>query len=123
MDIEGLVALVEQLVDKGFLKDYSDIYNLKYSDLVNLERMGEKSSSNLIQAIEASKHQDLDRLICALGILNVGSHTAEVLPSALIPWINWQIQHKKNWKEFTKSACRCKKYLRVFSKQTYTRNY
>ena len=41
--------------------------------------MGEKSSSNLIQAIEASKHRDLDRLICALGILNVGSHTAEVL--------------------------------------------
>ena len=80
MDIEGLgPALVEQLVDKGFLKDYSDIYNLKYGDLVNLERMGEKSSSNLIHAIEESKKRDLDRLICALGIHNVGSHTAEVL--------------------------------------------
>jgi len=80
MDIEGFgPALVEQLVDKGFLKDYADIYYLKYDDLVNLERMGEKSSSNLIHAIEESKHHDLDRLICALGINNVGSHTAEVL--------------------------------------------
>jgi len=191
MDIEGLgPALVEQLVDKGFIKDYADIYYIKYDDLVNLKDfsvgefippltieklckvinddsydftlkttintidwlnellkvsnfydillikkpnisfsknikdlvdktkdyrnksfsflnnaeqnnikrlnrlllkktypqetpknhlMGEKSSSNLIQAIEESKHRDLDRLICALGILNVGSHTAEVL--------------------------------------------
>jgi len=80
MDIEGLgPALIEQLVDKGFLKDYADVYYLKYDDLVTLERMGEKSSSNLISAIEESKHRDLDRLICALGINNVGSHTAEVL--------------------------------------------
>lgn len=80
MDIEGMgPALVEQLVDKGFVKDYADIYYLKYEDLISLERMGEKSSQNLIHAIEESKHRDLDRLICALGILNVGSHTAEVL--------------------------------------------
>lgn len=80
MDIEGLgPALVEQLVDKGFLKDYADIYYLKYDDLVKLERMGEKSSSNIIRAIEESKNRDLYRLICAMGILNVGSHTAEVL--------------------------------------------
>jgi DNA ligase (NAD+) len=80
MDIEGLgPSLIEQLVDKGFLKDYADVYYLKYEDLVTLERMGEKSSSNLISAIEESKHRDLDRLICALGINNVGSHTAEVL--------------------------------------------
>jgi len=80
MDIEGLgPALVEQLVDKGFVKDYADVYYLKYEDLVTLERMGEKSSKNLIHAIEESRHRDLDRLICALGILNVGSRTAEVL--------------------------------------------
>ena len=80
MDIEGLgPALVEQLVDKGFVKDYADVYYLKYEDLVTLERMGERSSQNLIHAIEESRHRDLDRLICALGILNVGSHTAEVL--------------------------------------------
>ncbi len=80
MDVEGLgPALIEQLVDKGFLKDYADIYHLKYGDLVGLERMGEKSSANLIQAIEESKKRDLDRLISALGINNVGTHTAEVL--------------------------------------------
>ncbi len=80
MDIEGFgPALIEQLVDKGLVKDYADIYYLKYDDLVNLERMGEKSSSNLIKAVEESKNRDLDRLICALGINNVGSHTAEVL--------------------------------------------
>jgi len=80
MDIEGLgPALVEQLVDKGFVKDYADIYYLRHEDLITLERMGGKSSQNLIHAIEESKHRDLDRLICALGILNVGSHTAEVL--------------------------------------------
>lgn len=80
MDIEGLgPALIEQLVDKGLLKDYADIYYLKYDDLVNLERMGEKSASNLIHAIEKSKKRDLSRLICALGINNVGTHTAEVL--------------------------------------------
>lgn len=80
MDIEGLgPALIEQLVDKGLLKDYADIYSLKYDDLVSLERMGEKSASNLIHAIERSKDRDLSRLICALGINNVGTHTAEVL--------------------------------------------
>lgn len=80
MDIEGMgPALIEQLVDKGLLKDYADIYCLKKDDLVNLDRMGEKSASNLVHAIEESKHRDLNRLICALGINNVGSHTADVL--------------------------------------------
>ena len=80
MDVEGLgPALIEQLVDKGFLKDYADLYHLKYDNLVELERMGEKSSKNLIQAIEESRKRDLDRLIGALGINNVGTHTAEVL--------------------------------------------
>ena len=80
MDIEGLgPAIIEQLVDKGLVEDYSDIFSLQYNDLVNLERMGKKSSSNLISAIENSRGRDLDRLICALGIHNVGLHTAEVL--------------------------------------------
>ncbi|KKO18093.1 MAG: DNA ligase [Candidatus Brocadia fulgida] len=80
MDIEGFgPALVEQLVDKGLVKDYADIYHLKHQELTDLERMGEKSSSNVIRAIEESKQRGLDRLICALGIPNVGTHTAEVL--------------------------------------------
>ena len=80
MDIEGLgPALIEQLVDKKVIKDYADIYSLKFDDLVPLERMGEKSAQNLIDAIEESKIRDLHLLICALGILNIGSHAAEVL--------------------------------------------
>jgi len=80
MDIEGLgPALVEQLVDKKVIKDYADIYSLKFDDLVPLERMGEKSAQNLIDAIEKSKIRDLHLLICALGIQNIGSHAAEVL--------------------------------------------
>ena len=80
MDIEGIgVALVEQLVDSGLVKDISDIYRLKKEQLIELERMGEKSAANLIAAIEESKKQDLSRLIAALGIPNVGRTTAEIL--------------------------------------------
>lgn len=80
MDIEGLgPATIEQLVDKGLLSDYGDIYYLKKDMLINLERMGEKSSQNLLNSIEASKQNDLNHLICALGIEHVGSHAAEVL--------------------------------------------
>ena len=80
MDIEGLgPALVEQLVDNKIIKDYADIYSLKFDDLVSLERMGEKSAQNLIDAVAESKARDLHLLICALGIQNIGSHAAEVL--------------------------------------------
>ena len=80
MDIEGFgPALIEQLVDKKIIRDYADIYSLKFDDLVPLERMGEKSAQNLIDAIADSKSRDLHLLICALGIQNIGSHAAEVL--------------------------------------------
>ncbi len=80
MDIEGFgPALIEQLVDKTIIRNYADIYSLKFDDLVPLERMGEKSAQNLIDAIEESKTRDLHCLICALGIQNVGSHAADVL--------------------------------------------
>ncbi|MHC4196447.1 MAG: NAD-dependent DNA ligase LigA [Planctomycetota bacterium] len=80
MDIEGLgPAVIEQLVDNDLLKDYADVYYLKPDDLSGLERMAEKSSQNLIEAINNSKSRDLDRLICALGIQHVGSRSAEVL--------------------------------------------
>ena len=80
MDIEGLgPAMIEQLVDKKVIKDYADIYSLKLDDLVPLERVGEKSAQNLIDAIVDSKSRDLHCLICALGIQNIGTHAAEVL--------------------------------------------
>ncbi len=80
MNIEGLGdALVDQLVEKNLVKSISDIYNLKYEDLLNLERMGPKSSRNLLEQIEKSKENDLSKLIYALGIRYVGEHIAEIL--------------------------------------------
>ncbi|MFA6321165.1 MAG: NAD-dependent DNA ligase LigA, partial [Candidatus Omnitrophota bacterium] len=80
MDIENMGdAIVNQLVDKGLIKDYGDIYYLKFDDVKNLERMAAKSASNLMGAIEASKSRDLYRLIYGLGIRHIGEHTAWVL--------------------------------------------
>lgn len=80
MDIEGMgTKLVEQLADKGFVKNPVDIYRLKKEQLVALERMGEKSAENLLNAIEASKERSLARILFALGIRHVGEHVAEVL--------------------------------------------
>jgi len=80
MDIEGFgPAIIEQLVDKKIIGNYADIYSLKCDDLEPLERMGEKSARNLLDAIGKSKGRDLHCLICALGIQNIGTHAAEVL--------------------------------------------
>ncbi len=80
MDIEGMGdAIVGQLVDKKLIKDYGDIYYLKFDEVRNLERMAEKSTRNLIDAIMKSKGNDLNRLIYALGIRHVGEHAAWVL--------------------------------------------
>jgi DNA ligase (NAD+) len=80
MDIEGLgEKLVDQLVETGLVRKLSDIYRLKKEDLVNLERMGEKSAQNLLEQIERSKNAGLARLIFALGIRYVGEHLAQVL--------------------------------------------
>ncbi len=80
MNIEGLgEALVDQLLQKRLIKEIPDIYSLKKEDLVRLERMGEKSSQNLLSEIEQSKDQDVYRLIFALGVRYVGERTARVL--------------------------------------------
>ena len=80
MDIEGLgEQWVNIFVDKGLLSDYGDIYYLKYEDLINLERMGDKSVKNLLNAIEDSKNRPLSRLIFALGIRYIGIHASEIL--------------------------------------------
>ncbi|HOK10032.1 MAG TPA: NAD-dependent DNA ligase LigA [Candidatus Hydrogenedens sp.] len=80
MDIEGLgPALVEQLVNKGLVKNIADIYRLKKEQLVELERMGSKSADNLLNAIENSKNRPISALIFGLGIRHVGQHIAEIL--------------------------------------------
>lgn len=80
MDIEGLGDVwIHTFVEKGFLKDLADIYDLDFDKVVALERMGEKSAENLFKGIEASKKRPLQRLIFGLGILNVGEHAADLL--------------------------------------------
>jgi DNA ligase (NAD+) len=84
MNIEGLgEALVDQLLRKNLIKKISDLYFLTHQNLVQLERMGPKSSSNLLDELEASKKMNVDRLIYALGIRYVGERTAQALASAL----------------------------------------
>jgi len=80
MDIEGLGdKLVEQLVDKGLIQTPADLYALTVAQVADLERMAEKSASNLIAAIAGSRHKDLARFIFAMGIRNVGEQTAKDL--------------------------------------------
>lgn len=80
MDIENLgEKLVNVLVEKGLVKDFADLYFLKREDLLNLERMGEKSVSNLLKAIEESKNRPFHRVLYALGIRHVGIGGAQIL--------------------------------------------
>lgn len=83
MDIEGLGdKLVDQLVDQGLVRSYGDLYRLSLDKLINLERMGRKSSENLLAGIEASKGRGLARLLNALSIRHVGTRVATVLADA-----------------------------------------
>ena len=80
MDIEGMgEAVVAQLVDKKLVEDYGDIYYLKHDEVKGLERMADKSASNLIDAIVKSKANSLNRLIFGLGIRHVGVRAAWIL--------------------------------------------
>jgi len=80
MNIDGLGdKLVDQLVDKGLVKDFADLYKLKLETLAGLERMAEKSAQNLLDEIVTSKEASLARLIYALGIRFVGERTAQLL--------------------------------------------
>ncbi|GAB6157969.1 NAD-dependent DNA ligase LigA [Desulfotomaculum varum] len=80
MDIAGLgESIVTQLIKAGLVRDPADLYSLRYEDLIKLERMGARSSHNLLQAIEASKGNSLARLLFALGIRHVGERAAKIL--------------------------------------------
>jgi len=80
MNIDGLGdKIMDQLVDKGLVKDVADLYALKEDAVAGLERMAEKSAQNLLEEIEASKKNSLARLIYALGIQFVGERTGQLL--------------------------------------------
>lgn len=80
MDIEGLgPAIVQLLLDSNLIASVADLYTLKKEQLLELESFKEKSASNLINSIERSKAQTLDRLVFALGIRNIGQASAKLL--------------------------------------------
>ncbi|MFW6274160.1 MAG: NAD-dependent DNA ligase LigA, partial [Halanaerobium sp.] len=80
MNIDGVgPALIEQLLENDLIEDYADLYFLKQSHLKDLDRMGEKSSRNVIEAVEASKEREFFRVLYALGIRHVGIGAARIL--------------------------------------------
>jgi DNA ligase (NAD+) len=82
MDIEHLgEKVIEQLVDKGLVQDFADLYTLTVDQVGALERQGKKSAENLIRAIAASRERGLARLLSALGIRLVGERVAQLLAS------------------------------------------
>lgn len=80
MNIEGMgEAVVEQLIDTGLLNDVADIYDLRYDDLIKLDNFAERSSKNLLDAINKSKNNTLDLLLFGLGIRHIGKKAAKTL--------------------------------------------
>jgi DNA ligase (NAD+) len=80
MDIEHLgTALVEQLVRTGLVHDVADLYRLDVARVAMLDRMGDKSAASVCESIERSRHRTLDRLLCGLGIPQVGQVAARQL--------------------------------------------
>lgn len=80
MDVEGVgPAVISQLIDRGLVKSPADLYDLTADQLAGLDRMGEKSASNALQAIDASRGRGLERLLYALGIRQVGQKAGKIL--------------------------------------------
>jgi len=83
LDVDGLgTKLVDQLVERELVADPADLYDLEVATLAGLERMGEKSAQNLVEALQRTKRGALDRFLVALGIRHVGTHVARVLARA-----------------------------------------
>ncbi len=82
MNIDGCgPSVINQLLDKGLVRDAADLYSLTREELLTMDRMGAKSADNLLQALEASKENELDKLLFALGIRHVGAKVARILAS------------------------------------------
>jgi DNA ligase (NAD+) len=80
LDIDGMgEKLVDQLVDAGLVSHFADIFTLRRDDLLELERMGEKSADNLLAAIDASRSRGLSRVLAGLGIPQIGAAAAKIL--------------------------------------------
>ena len=96
MDIEGLgEQTVRRFYKAGIIKTIPDIYRMDYERIIRLPGFGVKSAQNLKKAVEESKHRDLDRLIYALGIPNVGKVTAKMLAQQvkeIFEFFDWQVE-------------------------------
>lgn len=80
MDIDGLGdKLIEQLIERGLVREPADLYELRFDDLIKLDKIADKSAGNLIEAIENSKKTTLAKFVYALGIRHVGEHVAVIL--------------------------------------------
>ena len=80
MDIDGVgPAMLEQMVNAGLVHNAADLYSLTVQDIAQLDRMGDKSARNAVHAIEESRCRDLCKLLCALGIRQIGAKAAQVL--------------------------------------------
>jgi DNA ligase (NAD+) len=87
MDIEGLgEKTVDQLVERGLVKDIGDLYFLTKADVLKLDRLAEKSANNLLASIERSRQTTLPRFLYGLGIRHVGEHVAQVLARQYPHW-------------------------------------
>lgn len=83
MNIDGMgPQIISLLMDNGLVKDAADLYYLKYEDMIELDRMGDKSVKNLLQSIENSKQNNLDRLLYGMGIRYVGGKSAKNIAKA-----------------------------------------
>ncbi|KOP71292.1 aromatic ring-opening dioxygenase LigA [Bacillus sp. FJAT-21945] len=85
MNIDGLgEKVISQLFSKNLIQDVADLYKLTFEQLIGLERMGEKSANNLLEAIEASKVNSLEKLLFGLGIRHVGAKVAKTLAQQFV---------------------------------------
>ena len=100
MDIDGLgEKLIEQLIQKKFVKNVADFYSLTREQLAGLERMADKSAQNIVEALEKSKTVSLDRFLFALGIRFVGEHVSRVLANEFKTLDNLKTATKENLQE------------------------
>ncbi len=114
-DIDGLgPKTVDALLDQGLIQDAADLFELEEGDLVPLERFGEKSALNLVQAIHARKHVSLQRFLFALGILHVGEETALVLAKQVQAKFKMQSQPEADPPLAEK--CKMKELIDIFKK-------
>jgi DNA ligase (NAD+) len=97
MDIDGLGdKTVDQLVERGLVKDIGDLYFVAKEDVLKLDRLADKSASNLMAAIERSKQTTFPRFLYALGIRHVGEHVADVLARE---YADWQALQRAGYEE------------------------